>query len=253
MQTIIVTGSSGLIGFGKQPNVFCAEGTANRRPSIMICGRSSFFGAEASTQINGVTRFGQKSARNTSITNSTIRDAKIKSTRFFLPNTGARFAPRRAHRGRNHRMIGQHESRRPISLSTPTAPLNLLEGGARKIVRKHRSFFYVHKQSIWRYSQSPAVARNSKRAGKSSPATNSNRGFPENDEHRCDQAFSFWGPRKSRRIFWCRKYGRYFGNAAGRRVFRGGCVLTGPGPMPGPSCTDFFAYLMKCCVIGRPL
>ena len=44
------------------------------------------------------------------------------------------------------------------------------------------------------------------------------------------------------------EYGRYFGmNTA---CFRGGC-LTGPGHS-GAELHGFLAYLMKCCVIGRP-
>jgi len=44
------------------------------------------------------------------------------------------------------------------------------------------------------------------------------------------------------------EYGRYFGMNTG--VFRGGC-LTGPA-QAGAELHGFLAYLMKCCVVGRP-
>src|SRR5690606_9346410 len=44
------------------------------------------------------------------------------------------------------------------------------------------------------------------------------------------------------------EYGRYFGLRTA--VFRGGC-LTGPGHS-GAELHGFLAYLVKCCLTGRP-
>ena len=114
MQTIIVTGSSGLIG-SETAKRFAEKGL--RIVGIDNDMRAQFFGAEASTKTTRDALV--KELREYEHHDLDIRDAK--SINALFANIAARFAPSCTPR-RNHRMIGPRESRRPISRSTPTAP-----------------------------------------------------------------------------------------------------------------------------------
>ena len=59
---------------------------------------------------------------------------------------------------------------------------------------------------------------------------------------------SLFGASKVAADILVQEYGRYFGMPTA--CFRGGC-LTGPAHA-GAELHGFLAYLMKCCVIGRP-
>jgi len=73
------------------------------------------------------------------------------------------------------------------------------------------------------------------------------RGIPE--EMSIDAStHSVFGASKVAADIMVQEYGRYFGMKT--VCFRGGC-LTGPGHS-GAELHGFLAYLMKCCIIGRP-
>src|SRR6266700_1832681 len=216
MQTIIVTGSSGLIG-SETAKRFAREGL--RVVVIYNDMRAHFFGAEAST----------KATRDELVKNLPayehheldIRDAK---------SIGALFAK---HRGKIRAVV--HTAAQPshdwaARENCPEAP-----------------FVFTSTNKVYGDTPNRLPLRELETRWEIEPGHEYEPGIPETMSIDATK-HSLFGASKVAADILVQEYGRYFGMPTA--CFRGGC-LTGPAHA-GAELHGFLAYLMKCCVIGRP-
>src|SRR5438067_1010358 len=237
MQTIIVTGSSGLIG-SETAKRFAQGGL--RVVGIDNDMRAEFFGAEAST----------KSTRDELVKNLReyehyeldIRDAESISA-LFAKHRGAIRAVVHTAAQPSH----DWAARDPQTDFTVNAngTLNLLEAA-----RKHcpeTPFIFTSTNKVYGDMPNRLLLRELEKRWEIEPVHDYEQGIPETMS--IDQTkHSLFGASKTAADILVQEYGRYFGMPT--VSFRGGC-LTGPAHA-GTELHGFLSYLMICTVTGRP-
>ena len=237
MQTIIVTGSSGLIG-SETAKRFAREGL--RVVGIDNDMRAQFFGAEASTKATRDELV--KNLREYEHHELDIRDAK---------SIGALFAK---HRGKIRAVV--HTAAQPSHDWAARDPqtdfavnangtLNLLEAARENC--PEAPFVFTSTNKVYGDTPNRLPLRELEKRWEIEPGHEYEPGIPETMSIDATK-HSLFGASKVAADILVQEYGRYFGIPTA--CFRGGC-LTGPAHA-GAELHGFLAYLMKCCVIGRP-
>lgn len=237
MQTVIITGSSGLIG-SEAARHFAREG--QRVVGIDNDMRAKFFGAEAST----------KSTRDELVKNLRqyehhdidIRDANAVNTLFGN------------HRGKIRAVVHtaaqpSHDwaAREPQTDFTVNAngTLNLLEAARESC--PEAPFVFTSTNKVYGDTPNGLPLRELETRWEIESGHACEQGIPETMSIDSTK-HSLFGASKVAADILVQEYGRYFEMPTA--CFRGGC-LTGPAHA-GAELHGFLAYLMKCCVIGRP-
>jgi CDP-paratose 2-epimerase len=237
MNTIVVTGSAGLIGSETVKHY--------ARSGVRVVGidndmRSEFFGAEAST----------KSTRDELVEtlpeykhhDLDIRDAKAVADLFV------------SHRGNISAVIHaaaqpSHDwaARDPQTDFTVNAngTLNLLEAARQNC--PEAPFVFTSTNKVYGDTPNRLPLRELERRWEMDPKHEYEPGIPETMSIDATK-HSLFGASKAAADLLVQEYGRYFGMPTA--CFRGGC-LTGPAHA-GAELHGFLSYLMKCCVSGRP-
>src|SRR6266850_2899373 len=237
MQTIIVTGSSGLIG-SETAKRFAEKGL--RIVGIDNDMRAQFFGAEAST----------KSTRDELVKNLReyehheldIRDAKSINTLFTK------------HRGTIRAVVHtaaqpSHDwaAREPQTDFTVNAngTLNLLEAARENC--PEAPFVFTSTNKVYGDTPNRLPLRELETRWEIEAGHEFEPGIPETMSIDATK-HSLFGASKAAADILVQEYGRYFGMPTA--CFRGGC-LTGPGHS-GTQLHGFLAYLVKCAVTDTP-
>jgi CDP-paratose 2-epimerase len=235
--TIIVTGSAGLIG-SETVKHFAAEG----RHIVGIDNdmRSRFFGAEASTRSTRdqlVETIGDYEHHDIDIRDAgAVRDVFQKHAR--------NIAACRAHGGAAVTRLGGARSadgfhRERERHAEPA-------GSRARVLPRSAVRFHLDEQSLRRHAESAAVDGAAAR-WEIEPGHEYEPGISEtmSIDH---TKHSLFGASKVAADILVQEYGRYLGMPTA--CFRGGC-LTGPAHA-GTELHGFLSYLMKCTVTGRP-
>jgi len=237
MQTIIVTGSSGLIG----------SETAKRfaQEELRVVGidndmRAQFFGAEASTKATRDELV--KNLREYEHHELDIRDAKSISALFAKYRGTIRAVVHTAAQPSH-----DWAARDPQTDFTVNAngTLNLLEAARRNC--PEAPFVFTSTNKVYGDTPNRLPLRELEKRWEIEPGHEYEPGIPETMSIDATK-HSLFGASKVAADILVQEYGRYFGIPTA--CFRGGC-LTGPAHA-GAELHGFLAYLMKCCVIGRP-
>src|SRR5436309_7519389 len=236
MQTIIVTGSSGLIG----------SETAKRfaQEELRVVGidndmRAQFFGAEASTKATRDELV--KNLREYEHHELDIRDAKSISALFAK------------HRGKIRAVI--HTAAQPSHDSAARDPqtdftvnatgtLNLLEAARENC--PEAPFVFTSTNKVYGDTPNRLPLRELETRWEIEPGHEYEPGIPETMSIDASK-HSLFGASKAAADILVQEYGRYFGMPTA--CFRGGC-LTGPAH-PGAELHGFLTYLMICTVTDR--
>src|SRR6266705_1510425 len=237
MRSVVVTGSAGLIG-SETVKRFAREG-------FRILGldndmRKQFFGAEAST----------RKTRDELVANVRdyehheidIRDAPAV-TELFRHNARTIAAVVHAASQPSH----DWAARDPQMDFTVNAngTLNLLE--AARNFCPQAPFIFTSTNKVYGDSPNRLPLMELEKRWEIEPSHSYYDGIREDMSIDCT-LHSLFGASKVAADILVQEYGRYFGMPTA--CFRGGC-LTGPAHA-GAELHGFLAYLMKCCVIGRP-
>jgi CDP-paratose 2-epimerase len=234
--TIVVTGSAGLIGSETVKHYACSGARVVGIDNDM---RSQFFGAEAST----------KSTRDEMVKalpeyrhhDLDIRDAKAVSELFA------------AHRGRIRAVVHtaaqpSHDwaAREPQTDFTVNAngTLNLLEAARQNCPES--PFVFTSTNKVYGDTPNRLPLQELEMRWEIDPHHEYAPGIPETMSIDATK-HSLFGASKAAADLLVQEYGRYFGMPTA--CFRGGC-LTGPAHA-GAELHGFLSYLMKCCVSGR--
>src|SRR6266436_8973215 len=237
MQTIIVTGSSGLIG-SETVKRFAQQGL--RIVGIDNDMRAQFFGVEASTKSTRDELV--KKLREYEHHELDIRDAKSISALFAR------------HRGTIRAVVHtaaqpSHDwaAREPQTDFTVNAngTLNLLEA-ARKFSRE-APFVFTSTNKVYGDTPNHLPLRELEKRWEIEPGHEYEPGISETMSIDYTK-HSLFGASKVAADILVQEYGRYFGMPT--ISFRGGC-LTGPAHA-GTELHGFLSYLMICSVTGRP-
>jgi CDP-paratose 2-epimerase len=237
INTIIVTGSAGLIG-SETVKHYARSGA--RVVGIDNDMRSQFFGGEAST----------KSTRDELVKalpeyehhDLDIRDAKAVSDLFA------------AHRGKIRAVVHtaaqpSHDwaARDPQTDFTVNAngTLNLLEAARQNC--PEAPFVFTSTNKVYGDTPNRLPLLELETRWEIAPDHEYTPGIPETMSIDATK-HSLFGASKAAADLLVQEYGRYFGMPTA--CFRGGC-LTGPAHA-GAELHGFLSYLMKCCVSGRP-
>src|SRR5438105_12345466 len=237
MQTIIVTGSSGLIG-SETAKRFAQKGL--RIVGIDNDMRAQFFGAEASTKSTRDELV--KELRESEHHELDIRDAKSISALFAKYRGQIRAVVHPAAQAAH-----DWAAREPQTDFTVNAngTLNLLEAA-----REHcpeAPFIFTSTNKVYGDTPNRLPLRELETRWEIEAGHEFEPGIPETMSIDATK-HSLFGASKVAADILVQEYGRYFGMPTA--CFRGGC-LTGPAHA-GAELHGFLAYLMKCCVIGRP-
>src|SRR6184192_4423505 len=237
LRTIIVTGSAGLIG-SETVKTFAKE--AGRVVGIDNDMRAQFFGPEASTR--------------------KTRDDLIASVRGYqhhnidIRDRGAVTELFKQHRGTIDAVVHtasqpSHDwaAREPETDFTINAngTLNLLEAARENC--PEAPFVFTSTNKVYGDTPNRLPLRELETRWEIEPGHEFEPGIPETMSIDATK-HSLFGASKVAADILVQEYGRYFGIPTA--CFRGGC-LTGPAHA-GAELHSFLAYLMKCCVIGRP-
>src|SRR5438067_5332949 len=236
MQTVIVTGSSGLIG-SETAKRFAQKGL--RIVGIDNDMRAEFFGAEAST----------KSTRDELVKNLRqyehhdldIRDAKSISA-LFAKHRGAIRAVVHTAAQPSH----DWAAREPQTDFTVNAngTLNLLEAARENC--PEAPFVFTSTNKVYGDTPNRLPLRELETRWEIEPGHEYERGIPETMSIDATK-HSLFGASKVAADVLVQEYGKYFGMKTA--CFRGGC-LTGPNHS-GAMLHGFLAYLARCAVTGR--
>jgi CDP-paratose 2-epimerase len=237
MQTVIVTGSSGLIG-SETAKRFAQDGL--RVVGIDNDMRAQFFGTEASTK--------------------STRDELVKNLREYehheidIRDVNAINSLFSKHRGKIRAVVHtaaqpSHDwaAREPQTDFTVNAngTLNLLEAARESCPES--PFVFTSTNKVYGDTPNRLPLHELETRWEIEPGHEYEHGIPETMSIDATK-HSLFGASKVAADVLVQEYGRYFGMPTA--CFRGGC-LTGPAHA-GAELHGFLAYLMKCCVIGRP-
>src|SRR5689334_9730637 len=236
MQTVIVTGSSGLIG-SESAKHFAQAGL--RVVGIDNDMRAQFFGPEASTKATRDELV--KNLREYEHHEIDIRDADAIGGLF------------RKHRGKIRAII--HTAAQPSHDWAARAPqtdftvnangtLNLLEAARENCPES--PFVFTSTNKVYGDTPNRLPLRELETRWEIEPNHEYAQGIPETMSIDATK-HSLFGASKVAADVLVQEYGRYFGMPTG--CFRGGC-LTGPSHA-GTELHGFLSYLMKCTVSGR--
>src|SRR6266568_1411087 len=237
MQTIIVTGSSGLIG-SETAKHFARKGL--RVVGIDNDMRAQFFGAEASTKVTRDELV--KNLREYEHHELDIRDAKCISALFAK------------HRGTIRAVVHtaaqpSHDwaAREPQTDFTVNAngTLNLLE--AARNFCPEAPFIFTSTNKVYGDTPNRLPLRELEKRWEIESGHEYEPGISETMSIDYTK-HSLFGASKTAADILVQEYGRYFGMPTA--CFRGGC-LTGPA-QAGTELHGFLSYLMICAVQGRP-
>ena len=237
MQTVIVTGSSGLIG-SETAKRFAQDGL--RVVGIDNDMRAQFFGPEASTKATRDELV--KNLREYEHHEIDIRDPNAINTLFGK------------HRGKIRAVVHtaaqpSHDwaAREPQTDFTVNAngTLNLLEAARENCPESQ--FIFTSTNKVYGDTPNSLPLRELETRWEIESGHKYEQGIPETMSIDATK-HSLFGASKVAADVLVQEYGRYFGMPTA--CFRGGC-LTGPAHA-GAELHGFLAYLMKCCVIGRP-
>src|SRR5947209_5081061 len=237
MRTIIVTGSAGLIG-SETVRHFANEGA--RVVGIDNDMRARFFGAEASTAKTRDKLVAE--LRNYEHHDLDIRDAG-KVLELFRAQQGGISAIVHTAAQPSH----DWAARDPQGDFTVNAngTLNLLE--AARQTCPETPFVFTSTNKVYGDTPNRLPLRELEKRWEIDPGHEYEPGISETMSIDYTK-HSLFGASKVAADILVQEYGRYFGMPT--VSFRGGC-LTGPAHA-GAELHGFLAYLMKCCVIGRP-
>src|SRR5437870_10242622 len=237
MRTIIVTGSAGLIG--SETVKRCSQDGAH------IVGidndlRAQFFGAEASTKETRDNLIAN--VRGYEHHNIDIRDAPAV-TELFKQHGGKIDAIVHTASQPSH----DWAARNPQTDFTVNAngTLNLLEAARRFC--PEAPFVFTSTNEVYGDTPNRLPLHERAKRWEIEPGHEYEPGISETMSIDATK-HSLFGASKVAADILVQEYGRYFGIPTA--CFRGGC-LTGPAHA-GAELHGFLAYLMKCCVIGRP-
>lgn len=237
MSTVIVTGSSGLVG--SAASIFFSQQGFNVI-GIDNDSRKMFFGQEASTRSTGSAL--QAKLHNFSLNEIDIRDFGLIEELFSSLGEEI-FTVIHCAAQPSHDWAGR-EPMTDFAINA-VGTLNLLEA-----TRRHSpesSFIFMSTNKV--YGDRPNTFEYDEGDTRWSPPPTSRwkKGFDESLSID-DSTHSLFGVSKASADLLVQEYGRYFGLKTG--VFRGGC-LTGPDHA-GVELHGFLSYLVKCVVHGKP-
>src|SRR3989440_1162879 len=237
MKSIIITGSAGLIG-SESTRHFANDGL--RVVGIDNDMRSRFFGPEASTgkiRDQLVREISQYEHYDID-----IRDASAVAN-LFAQNRGTIQAVVHTAAQPSH----DWAARDPQTDFTVNAngTLNLLE--AARTFSPEAPFVFTSTNKVYGDTSNRLPLRELEKRWEIEPGHEYEPGISETMSIDYTK-HSLFGASKVAADVLVQEYGRYFGMPTA--CFRGGC-LTGPAHA-GAELHGFLAYLMKCCVIGRP-
>src|SRR5438876_7320249 len=237
LRTIIVTGSAGLIG-SETVRRFANDGA--QVAGIDNDMRAHFFGPEASTRKMRDDLIAN--VRHYQHHNIDIRDATAV-TQLFKQLRGTIDAVVHTASQPSH----DWAAREPQTDFTVNAngTLNLLE--AARNFCPEAPFIFTSTNKVYGDTPNRLPLRELEKRWEIEPGHEYEPGIPETMSIDATK-HSLFGASKVAADILVQEYGRYFGIPTA--CFRGGC-LTGPAHA-GAELHGFLAYLMKCCVIGRP-
>ncbi len=237
MQTIIVTGSAGLIG-SETVKYYARSGV--RVIGIDNDMRARFFGKDASTTST-------REELLQAFQNYEHHDLDIRDS----PEVSALFAKHRGHIRSVIHTAAQpsHDwaAREPQTDFTVNAngTLNLLE--AARANCPEAPFIFTSTNKVYGDTPNRLPLRELETRWEIDAGHEYEQGIPESMSIDATK-HSLFGASKAAADLLVQEYGRYFGMPTA--CFRGGC-LTGPAHA-GAELHGFLSYLMKCCVSGRP-
>src|SRR5438034_8441202 len=237
MQTIIVTGSSGLIG-SETAKRFAREGL--RVVGIDNDMRAQFFGAEASTKATRDELV--KNLREYEHHELDIRDAKSISALFAKYRGTIRAVVHTAAQPSH-----DWAARDPQTDFTVNAngTLNLLEAARKNC--PEAPFVFTSTNKVYGDTPNRLPLRELAKRWEIEPGHEYEPGIPETMSIDATK-HSLFGVSKAAADLLVQEYGRYFEMPT--VVFRGGC-LTGPAHA-GTQLHGFLSYLMRCTITGDP-
>ncbi len=236
METIIVTGSAGLIG-SETAKHYAQSGA--RVVGIDNDMRAQFFGAEASTTSTRDELV--KKLRGYEHHHLDIRDAQ-KVSEVFARHRGTIRAVVHTAAQPSH----DWAARKPQTDFTVNAngTLNLLEAARQNC--PEAPFIFTSTNKVYGDRPNHLPLRELETRWEIAPEHEYAEGIPETMSIDATK-HSLFGASKAAADLLVQEYGRYFGVPTA--CFRGGC-LTGPAHA-GAELHGFLSYLMKCCVSGR--
>src|SRR5438477_841155 len=237
MNAIVVTGSAGLIG-SETVRRFAKDGA--RVVGIDNDMRAQFFGSEASTKKTRDDLL--KTVRGYEHHNIDIRDA-VAVMNLFEQESGRIDAIVHTASQPSHDWAAR-DPQMDFTINA-NGTLNLLE--AARNFCPEAPFIFTSTNKVYGDTPNRLPLRELEKRWEIEPGHQYEPGIPETMSIDATK-HSLFGASKVAADILVQEYGRYFGIPTA--CFRGGC-LTGPAHA-GAELHGFLAYLMKCCVIGRP-
>src|SRR5437762_13930770 len=237
MQTIIVTGSSGLIG-SETARSFAQQGL--RIVGIDNDMRAQFFGAEASTKSTRAKLV--KNLRGYDHHELDIRDAKSINALFAKHRGTIRAVVHTAAQPSHDWAAGDPQTDFTVNAN---GTLNLLEAARENC--PEAPFVFTSTNKVYGDTPNRLPLRELETRWEIEPGHEYESGISETMSIDATK-HSLFGASKVAADILVQEYGRYFGMPTA--CFRGGC-LTGPAHA-GSELHGFLAYLMICAASGRP-